>query len=208
MGKRKYKKGAISSIEWWNDLLYRVFQSQETENGKAFMQLIVPVGYRETMLKLATQKSADKILTQFFWPGIQADVRRFCASCDICQRTFPKGKNTKVPPPTTAFLRWANLKERNCIAISRQVVVGGGGRAVNSAGGATQNSTALVAVFRKRPKYPQPISFNFQRKFRWTTVPLSGRTVCSQLQQTKAQTFMTQETSCFKNNKTVNFLCS
>ena len=77
------------------------------------MQQIVPVGYRDTVLKLAhesvmgghlaTQKSADKILTQFFWPDIQADVKRFCASCDICQRTFPKGKNTKVPPPQLTF---------------------------------------------------------------------------------------------------------
>ena len=53
-GKNKIKKnGAISSVEWRNDLLYRVFQSQEIENGKVFRQLIVPAGYRETVLKLA-----------------------------------------------------------------------------------------------------------------------------------------------------------
>lgn len=25
------------------------------------------------------------------------DVKQYCLSCDICQRTFPKGKNTRVP---------------------------------------------------------------------------------------------------------------
>lgn len=81
-GKKKISKnGSISSVEWRNDLLYRVFQSKEIENGKVFKQLIVPAGYRETVLKLAhesvmgghlaTQKTADKILTQFFWPGVQ-----------------------------------------------------------------------------------------------------------------------------------------
>ena len=42
-------------------------------------------------------KTTDKILTQFYWPGLGEDVRHYCRSCDICQRTIQKGKITKVP---------------------------------------------------------------------------------------------------------------
>ncbi|XP_033098347.1 uncharacterized protein K02A2.6-like [Anneissia japonica] len=43
------------------------------------------------------RKTADRILTSFFWPGIHGDIRRFCQSCDVCQRTTHKGRVTKVP---------------------------------------------------------------------------------------------------------------
>ena len=46
---------------------------------------------------LYTSRTASKVLAEFYWPGVQADVRRFCRSCDICQRTTPKGRTTKVP---------------------------------------------------------------------------------------------------------------
>ena len=39
----------------------------------------------------------DRVLTEFFWPGVCADVSRFGKSCDICQRTIQKGRVTKVP---------------------------------------------------------------------------------------------------------------
>ena len=42
-------------------------------------------------------KTTEKVLTNFFWPGVHADITRFCRSCDICQRTLPKGKVSKVP---------------------------------------------------------------------------------------------------------------
>ena len=39
----------------------------------------------------------DRVLTEFFWPGVCGDVPTFCKSCDICQRTIQKGRVTKVP---------------------------------------------------------------------------------------------------------------
>ena len=39
----------------------------------------------------------QKVLSEFYWPGINSDIKRFCLSCDICQRTIPKGKIVKVP---------------------------------------------------------------------------------------------------------------
>lgn len=46
---------------------------------------------------LGTSRTTGRVLAEFYWPGVQADVRRFCQSCDICQRTTPKGRTTKVP---------------------------------------------------------------------------------------------------------------
>ena len=46
---------------------------------------------------LGVKKTVDRVLTEFHWPGVQADIRRFCRSCDICQRTIPKGRVPAVP---------------------------------------------------------------------------------------------------------------
>ena len=43
------------------------------------------------------KKTTDKIPLQFVWPGLQQDVKLYCLSCDLCQKTFPKGKVTRVP---------------------------------------------------------------------------------------------------------------
>ena len=46
---------------------------------------------------LGIKKTIDRVLTEFFWPGVCGDVSRFYKSCDICQRTIQKGRVTKVP---------------------------------------------------------------------------------------------------------------
>lgn len=88
-------------------LIYREFASNTVENGNVYSQLVVPKQYRGMVLKLAheslmaghlgTRKTVLRVLSEFYWPGVQADVKRFCQSCDICQRTVPKGRCTKVP---------------------------------------------------------------------------------------------------------------
>lgn len=107
-GKRKIT--GSSNVSWFimkKGLLYRCFQSPKVDDNKIFHQLIVPKQYREVVLKLAhdgimaghlgVRKTTDRILSNFYWPGIQSHVTRYCRSCDICQKTFPKGKITKVP---------------------------------------------------------------------------------------------------------------
>ena len=84
-------------------LLYRQF----TKGKKVTLQLVVPVGFREKVLRLAHEtllaehldikKTLDRVVSEFFWPGVCGDVARFCKSCDICQRTIQKGRVTKVP---------------------------------------------------------------------------------------------------------------
>ena len=84
--------------------MYRVY---EAGNGDKFRQLIVPKCLRDTVLTLAhdsllsghlgIRKTNDRVLGEFYWPGMQSDIRRYCQSCDVCQRTISKGKVRKVP---------------------------------------------------------------------------------------------------------------
>ena len=90
-----------------NDLIYRLFSSPNVEFGKIFIQLIIPQQYRKMVMKLAhesilsghlaVKRTIQKVLSEFFWPGIASDKKRFCQSCDICQRTLAKGRNTRSP---------------------------------------------------------------------------------------------------------------
>lgn len=90
-----------------NGILYRQFKSDKVQNGKDFNQLVVPVKYRDIVLKLAhesvlaghmsTARTVSRVLSEFYWPGVQSDTKRYCRSCDICQRTVPKGRIGKVP---------------------------------------------------------------------------------------------------------------
>ena len=46
---------------------------------------------------LGIKKTTNRILSSFYWPGLRKDVTRFCRSCDICQKTVPKGTIPKAP---------------------------------------------------------------------------------------------------------------
>lgn len=97
-----------AKIRWFvqNGFVYREYQAK-TETSKTFTQLVVPKKFREIVTKLAhesimsghlaTSRTTSRILSEFYWPGIQSDVKRFCRSCDICQRTIQKGKVSKYP---------------------------------------------------------------------------------------------------------------
>ena len=90
-----------------NGLLFRSFTSPSLENGRTFTQLVLPKKLHPKVLKLAhdstmsghlgIKKTTDRVLANFYWPGVQGDIRRYCVSCDICQRTVPKGRVSKVP---------------------------------------------------------------------------------------------------------------
>ncbi|XP_072180111.1 uncharacterized protein [Diadema setosum] len=44
------------------------------------------------------------IIRRHVTSGLQADVQRFCRSCDACQRAIPKGRVTKVPLGSTPVI--------------------------------------------------------------------------------------------------------
>lgn len=45
---------------------------------------------------LGASKTKDRISQHFYWQNMFADIDRYCKSCDICQRTLPKGCVGKV----------------------------------------------------------------------------------------------------------------
>lgn len=58
-------------------------------------QVVIPQIYRSEVLKLAhdnplsghleVNKTYDRILRYFFWPGLKGDVRHHCKTCHVCQ---------------------------------------------------------------------------------------------------------------------------
>ena len=85
-----------------NDLLYRKFSSPNVEQGKIFEQLIVPEQYRKLVMQLAHESmltghlsvtsSVHKVLSEYYWPGIYRDVKRYVQSCEVCKSVPHEGK--------------------------------------------------------------------------------------------------------------------
>ena len=93
-------------VKWCrrDSLVYREYTSSDNTVSS---QLLVPQSLRTTVMRLAhesimaghmaTKHTVSRVLSEFYWPGVQTDVKRFCQSCDICQRTVAKGKISKLP---------------------------------------------------------------------------------------------------------------
>ena len=91
-----------------NSIMYRVIQSDHYNHWKPVKQVKVPMNLGEQVMGLAhdlikmgehlgVKMSRDKILTNFFWPGVRANVSRFNKPYDDWQRIIQQGKVTKVP---------------------------------------------------------------------------------------------------------------
>ena len=101
------KQGSECKFVKLEGMLFREFKSVEKGVSKNMQQLVVPIKFRETVLKLAhdspmaghlgIQKTLRRIMSKFYWPGVHGDVRRYCISCELCQRTVPKGSVGRVP---------------------------------------------------------------------------------------------------------------
>ena len=100
------KTGAQSWYQKDRGLYYRKYQAK-ADDGKIVKQLLVPKQQRLAVLRLAhdailsghmgVRKTKGKILTSFWWPGVDKDVRNYCRSCDICQKTVAKGRVSMLP---------------------------------------------------------------------------------------------------------------
>ena len=98
---------AETSFEVKGGVLYRVYKHPYVNGGKPLKQVMVPMQLRSRIMELAhgsimgghmgIKKTADKIQSAFYWPGIQGDVTRYCKSCDVCKKTVNKGSVPKVP---------------------------------------------------------------------------------------------------------------
>ena len=88
-------------------VLYRVYSKSWGEVSTEVRQIIVPTQWHKRVMGLAhetivgghlgSKKTLDRITTSFHWSGISGDVKRFCQSCDVCQKMAPKGRVQNVP---------------------------------------------------------------------------------------------------------------
>ncbi|XP_063070441.1 uncharacterized protein LOC134461440 [Engraulis encrasicolus] len=88
-------------------LLYQVVK----EKNEILEQLLVPQPHRATVLNLAhthllgahlgVEKTTERILQRFFWPGVHKEIENFCRSCPDCQKRAPKPtyRNPLIPLP-------------------------------------------------------------------------------------------------------------
>lgn len=100
-----YKGDREFKFEKKDGILHRIVI--ETESQKITKQLVVPKCLRTRVMEQAhnaitgghqgIRRTTDKVLSAFYWPGLQMDVTRFCRSCAICQKTIDKGSDRKVP---------------------------------------------------------------------------------------------------------------
>src|SRR5260221_12749438 len=89
-----------------NGLLYRKFSSPKDKVGNVISQLVVPEKLRNKVMEISHSsilgahmgcaKTLSRIVTKFYWPGIQMQVKSDVLSCDICQRTVSKGSVPKA----------------------------------------------------------------------------------------------------------------
>ena len=76
--------------------------------------MVVPRPFRREVMELAhdsilsghlgLKKTADKVFSNFYWPGVRKDVSQFCKSCEVCQRTDKEGDCARVPLQSTPLI--------------------------------------------------------------------------------------------------------
>lgn len=99
-----------------------LLRCEKARYGSVNKQVVVPAKMRNEVLQfghdhpmsghLGQRKTIDRIRAEFWWPGVGGDIKRYCLSCDACQRSTPKGYTKKVPlgqmpPISTVFKRVA-----------------------------------------------------------------------------------------------------
>ncbi|XP_040061524.1 uncharacterized protein LOC120836604 [Ixodes scapularis] len=104
VGSKVASRSADIDFVLMNGILFRRYR---LPSQKEMEQLVVPTGLRTFVLKMAHEgilsghqgikRTTDRVLEEFYWPGVQGDVTWFVKSCDICQRTVPKHLVGRVP---------------------------------------------------------------------------------------------------------------
>ena len=94
---KKHGKGTCQFVVD-GDVLFRIFN----DGSKETRQVVVPKDFRQTLLFTAhdsilaghggTKRTLCRLLPRFWWPGLRCDVKDYCKTCDVCQKTIPKGK--------------------------------------------------------------------------------------------------------------------
>ena len=96
-----------------NGIIFRKHNGRKNFKNKIWEQVTWPQKLREPVMKLAHEspigaqqgitKCGARLLENFFWPGIQGDLKRFINSCEVCQRTITKGLVPRLPMDLTVL---------------------------------------------------------------------------------------------------------
>ena len=86
-------------------LLYRRYHSDDRTGDR--LQLMAPEALREKIIEVAhdgllsahlgSKKTLERVISNFYWRGVGDDVKRYCMSCDKCQKNVSKGQIKRVP---------------------------------------------------------------------------------------------------------------
>ena len=86
-------------------LLYRKYCPGDAKNDR--LQLMVPENLRRRVMEVAhdgllsghlsNKKTLDRVMSNFHWPGLCDEIKRYCWSCDRCQRNISKGQVKRAP---------------------------------------------------------------------------------------------------------------
>ncbi|XP_041369566.1 uncharacterized protein LOC121383545 [Gigantopelta aegis] len=97
-----------SAFFWEDSILYRHWRTKD--NSKEGKQLVVPQSMRKKILELAhdrplaghlsVEKTKQRIMARFYWPGVLKEVAGHCKTCDVCQK-FAKKKPGEIAPMRT-----------------------------------------------------------------------------------------------------------
>ena len=100
------RAGKSSSLKKKNGKMYRVCHDM-ARGGATKRQVVLPEILRKYVTLIAhdtitgghlgIRKTREKIMSSFYWLGIEGDVARYCHSCDVWQKTVSKGTVPKVP---------------------------------------------------------------------------------------------------------------
>ncbi|MGH0147297.1 UNVERIFIED_CONTAM: hypothetical protein FKN15_010209 [Acipenser sinensis] len=90
------------------DLLYHV--EKLPQMGEVRHQLLILLPFKEDLLQLAQaiplsghlgrDKTKVRLVTRFYWLGLDGDVQRFCECCRECQLASPRAVPWAPPLPT------------------------------------------------------------------------------------------------------------
>lgn len=95
--------GQWDRLETHSGMLYRIWSDGKND----VTQLIVPTANRRQLLMLnhdiptaahlGWKATLKRIQTDFYWPGMKADVQKYCEHCDKCAARKPSRASNKAP---------------------------------------------------------------------------------------------------------------
>ena len=89
-------------------ILYRRWVPRKLQNRdlKTCEQLVLPLRCRSVVMQmghdapmaghLGVNKTRNRILNRYYWPGIFKDISTYCRSCEVCQRSQRRGASVRA----------------------------------------------------------------------------------------------------------------